>query len=117
MFIFLLILCVYIPPNVCTDVFLIYIECMKWILSADISTTSLVFGDFNLPLITWSNPCAYSNTKESEFVKFCECFGLHQVNEFPTRGQSLLDLILTNDPLIMSEINLKSVLALVIMTA
>ena len=40
-------------------------------------------------------------------MKFCQCFGLHLVNEFPTRGQSLLDLILTNDPLIMSEINLK----------
>ena len=37
-------------------------------------------------------------------LNFCNNFGLHQVNEFGTRKNSLIDLLLTNDPLIVSDI-------------
>ena len=42
------------------------------------------------------------NTKECEFVNLCQNFGLLQ--DFCTRENSLLDLVLTNDPLLISGI-------------
>jgi hypothetical protein len=102
----LIVLCVYIAPNVSKITFMNYIECMKSLLTRNTNVPFLIVGDFNLPSILWSNPTSHLNTKECEFVNLCQNFGLLQVNDLCTRGNSLLDLVLTNDPLLISGIKL-----------
>jgi hypothetical protein len=96
--------CVYVSPNVDRLHFETYIECLNFILDSKSNCSSIIFGDFNLPGIDWSSSANVSSAKESEFVKLCELKGLQQVNPHPTRGISLLDLVLTNDPLLVSNL-------------
>lgn len=65
----------------------------------DLCPTGVVylFGDFNLPLIDWTNfssPCCLS----TEFINLVLDFNLSQVIDQPTRGLNTLDLLLTNAP-------------------
>lgn len=59
--------------------------------------TVFLFGDFNLPQIDWNllfSPC---NTS-SQFISLTLDFNLVQVVNKPTRGNNILDLILTSAP-------------------
>ena len=61
-------------------------------------------GDFNLPGVDWVNglfPCCheYLNICNSSFEN-----GLHHVVDAPTRKGNILDLILVNDPLIITNL-------------
>ena len=58
----------------------------------------VIYGDFNLPKIIWDSP---GQTTGSEFHKFTELlhdYFLSQVNHQPTRGDNILDLIITSEP-------------------
>ena len=55
--------------------------------------------DYNMPRIDWNNPFANSCYKNRLFVDLCFELGLSQVNTYSTRNDSILDLVLTNDPL------------------
>ena len=65
----------------------------------------LLFGDFNLPKIVWSKPNLVSNNKEGDLVNFCVNHGLQQINTCCTRLNSLLDLVIVNDILLISNIS------------
>jgi len=68
--------------------------------------TSVIFGDWNLPGVDWENPLhATGSIKSNDLIQFCLDLGFAQLNRFPTRGASILDLVLCNDPLIVSSIN------------
>ena len=64
----------------------------------------VMFGDFNLPLIQWSN-FTFPNTMP--YNTFAECINensLIQHVNFPTRGSNILDLVFTADPLLVSQV-------------
>jgi len=70
---------------------------------------NLIFGDFNLSTIIWNtdsgNPDFPESAKPQEFVTFCLESGLVQINNHPTRGLKILDMILVDDPLIINQVS------------
>ena len=63
----------------------------------------VMFGDFNLPLIQWSN---FTFPNAMPYNTFAECINensLTHVN-FPTRGSNILDLVFTADPILVSQV-------------
>ena len=70
----------------------------------------LIMGDFNYPVIDWStytvNPPSSSGS--DEFVQAIEdCFYTQHVL-YPTRGSAILDLILSTDPDLVSNVQIIS---------
>ena len=64
-----------------------------------------IFGDFNLPYLSWDTLLV-----SGQYVKFHQALldcasqiGLVQCVDEPTRGNNILDLILVNDPLLLSS--------------
>ena len=72
------------------------------------NTTLLLRGDFNLPDIDWETNALKeipSYQKESRlFLEAVSGLGLKQFIDFPTRGDSILDLILTNQEFIVNNV-------------
>ena len=72
----------------------------------DTISPTIIVGDFNLPLYNWND-----NTFPNYPSTYCEfenslCQNsLIQLITFPTRNNNLLDLLLTNNPMIISKIN------------
>ena len=66
-------------------------------------TNVIIIGDFNLPLIDWSNNVSPITR---QYNSFNECFSdaLTQHVNFPTRGNNTLNLILTVDPLNVTHV-------------
>ena len=63
-----------------------------------------VLGDFNFPDIDWENYIA-TTPASREFISFCLKSGLHQLVNFPTRNNHILDLILCSDERFFYEIS------------
>ena len=66
----------------------------------------LLMGDFNYPDIDWSTfmPCS-SDPDTVDFVRTIEdCFYIQHVFS-PTRGDAVLDLVLSTDPDLVSNVN------------
>ena len=94
--------CVYRPPNASTqdseDLF-------KFILDMLDSTKHFViYGDFNLNDIDWSNLSSSSYVSD-EFINVCMRSGATQCVNFPTRGENILDLVLCSDQNLMQKID------------
>lgn len=73
------------------------------------NTVLIIFGDFNFPLIDWSTlSVAGNNAEANEFLNVCLDHSLTQIIDQPTRrsatSANILDLILTNDPDLCSDI-------------
>src|ERR1043165_9062971 len=94
--------CYYCPPNATLEAFKFSLNCFE---SVRISDICLIFGDFNHPSIDWSKPFDCKLPKAQAFSELCIDLGLVQVNNYPTRINNILDLVLTNDPLIISSLN------------
>lgn len=66
-------------------------------------------GDINLPDIDWSTDTAtsysYNLNINTTFLNCCQDNGLEQVVNFPTRRENLLDILLTNRPSLMGEVD------------
>ena len=98
------IICIYRPPS--TDIANHQGICDLISYLCNIHYSSILLGDFNLPLINWDTvscpnyPMCYN--------KFIECItdnSLLQNINFPTRLNNILDLLLTNDSLLLSNIS------------
>jgi len=94
--------CYYCAPSLSSDLFKLSLDCFR--SACDLEATNLIFGDFNIPSIDWSITSRPSLPKPIEFLKLCSEFGLTQVVNSPTRGDNYLDLVLINDPVIISSI-------------
>ena len=70
----------------------------------------LVMGDFNFPEINWTSSTvnASGNTESAKFFESVEDSFLSQHVQFPTRGLSVLDLVLTRDPDLVSNVQVMS---------
>jgi len=75
-------------------------------LITDVSSKHcLLMGDFNFPHIDWHNHCVADSTS-SECKEFYQCIEdsfLSQHVLEPTRGQSILDLVFTREPDLISH--------------
>jgi len=67
-----------------------------------------VFRDFNLPSIDWSGVPDSCYPKPKKFLTIFSDNGCVQLIDSPTRGKAFLDLVLTNDPLIISNVTVSA---------
>jgi len=76
----------------------------------DAKLCELVMGDFNFPEISWNSNTvsASGNTGSVKFFESVEDSFLSQHVQFPTRGYSVLDLVLTRDPDLVSNVQVTS---------
>ena len=74
-------------------------------LTSTCDSNILIVGDFNLPYLSWDTLLVsglYAKFHQS-FID-CTCqLGLCQCVDEPTRGENILDLVLVNDPLLISK--------------
>ena len=52
-----------------------------------------------------AKPPSEYKRQRNEFVKFCYKHNLEQVNNLPTRNNNVLDLVLADEPLLVSNLN------------
>ena len=69
---------------------------------ASIRNPAIILGDFNYPGIDWNNNT--SALSGQEFLFGCQDLGLIQLVTDETRGNAILDLVLTNDLNLVSDI-------------
>jgi len=81
-------------------------ECLEFLCNT--SDTVVLVGDFNLPRINWNIPDSPDDRIHSLFLDLCVRFGLHQFVDVPTHDNNCLDLILSTDPLIVSDLSVSS---------
>ena len=62
-------------------------------------------GDFNLPEIDWTSYYSSQVKCYEQFLLFVNDHGLHQYVPEPTRGDNILDLVLCNNPTIITDIS------------
>ena len=60
--------------------------------------TTIICGDFNLREIIWDSPDQTAGSDEFQFTELLNDYFLSQVNLQPTRGENILDLIITSVP-------------------
>ena len=94
-------ICCYFPPSLSSSQFLSFTNCLRALCVVDVSC--FLIGDFNLPNIDWKNFVFPEDLKSKAFFNFFTDVGLNQLITEPTRGQNVLDLLLTNDPLSVSD--------------
>ena len=103
--------CVYRPPTCPTADFEQYLEALK----RDIERTSpplpniVIAGDFNFPIVDWASReihggAEYSQRQAELLLNLMNDEILEQYVVEPTRGNNILDLIITNNEDMISEI-------------
>ena len=64
----------------------------------------VVMGDFNYPHIDWANGCS-NRGRESEFLDCLNDCAMEQMVTEPTRGEVILDLVLSNAEDLVRDVN------------
>jgi hypothetical protein len=93
---------VYVVPNVAVDILQTLLDYVSERIDSFPGVTILC-GDFNLPNILWSDYASVGDYRHEMFVEFCWQHGLSQHVKCPTRDNSVLDLVLSNDAHIVSD--------------
>ena len=78
------------------------VECLEFLCA--VSCSVVLLGDFNLPHINWETLVAPQDNVHDAFLNFCIYNGLHQFVGEPTRGDSCVDIVLSNDQYIVSSL-------------
>ena len=58
----------------------------------------IMAGDFNLPNINWNSDLQFIGGNEGEFVEILNDYFHTQISTVATRGNNLLDLVITRTP-------------------
>ena len=66
--------------------------------------TVVLVRDLNLPHVDWSLPNSPDDDIQSSFLNLCVQHGLHQFVSDPTREDLILDLVLSSDHNIVSDL-------------
>ena len=104
------IILIYRPPNSCFKFHIVSSQAialdklLTLFVDPHLTDSTIILGDFNLPGINWFNSCTKIDGIPERIFNCMSFLGMHQIVTQPTRiastGQSsILDLILTNDPL------------------
>ena len=97
-------MCIYIPPS--TDIVNHQEICDLVSSLCTISYPSILLGDFNSTLINWENiSCPNYPTCYNKFIECITDNSLAQYINFPTRLNNILDLLFSNDKLLLSNIS------------
>ncbi|KAK6049246.1 endonuclease/exonuclease/phosphatase family protein, partial [Cooperia oncophora] len=73
------------------------------------NSSCVVTGDFNFPELQWdSSPKITGSSSALNFRTFCQNYGLAQLVRDCTRGGHLLDLVMSNDVSLISDVEVKS---------
>jgi hypothetical protein len=99
------IVCVYIPPNLSQDLFNKSMCCIERLCSPNESI--MLVGDFNLPDIDWKTMISPNTAKCKGLLNVCVSHGLTQYVEEPTRLKNILDLVFSNDNMLISDIKVE----------
>ena len=68
-------------------------------------STFVVSGDFNLPYVDWMNGVASDNGVQlKQFNNFVTIGSTQLINQ-PTRNDTILHLLFSNDPMIVSDLS------------
>lgn len=70
--------------------------------------TVVIGGDVNFPFIDWATQVNTSSLENKSAEEFLQCLGIYsfeQMVEEPTRKDHLLDIILTNKPTVLQNVN------------
>ena len=65
----------------------------------------IIVGDFNCPKIDWTNFTSGTDYMHGSLLSFVSQYGLSQFVHFATRGENILDIVLSNDEQIVSSIS------------
>ena len=66
----------------------------------------MILGDFNLRNFNWENFLSNTSKQDRIFVKFLtNMHPIYQIVNFPTRNQNTLDIILTNNPKLIEDLD------------
>jgi hypothetical protein len=98
----IIVTCVYLPPNLPGIAFAGVVEKMNKFFAQ--GGCSILLGDFNLPKLDWGSNVTTSDSKSRLFYDFANDHGLTQLVSESTRGDNTLDLVLCNDPLLISDV-------------
>ena len=98
-----LIICsIYRPPNNNTTIMDSMCDALENIIQSYPNAIIWIAGDVNLPAIDWQNntiiSTRYNLSINSRLLDLLSDHGLSQIVDFPTRGQNILDIFLTNRP-------------------
>ena len=98
-------ICVYRAPR-CTQKAVGSVDSLVTQLQNLITTQShnIVVGDFNCPLIDWTNFTAPSDNIQDALLDFTVGNGLEQLVSSPTRGDNILDLVLSTEPTSIAQL-------------
>ena len=98
----------YRPPYYTTDD-IYYLDSLVTILSNLCMTAqqNIVLGDFNLPSINWSHYTAPNEVCYDKFINFVNNVGLQQCVNTPTHENNVLDIILTDNAYLISDVNVE----------
>ena len=77
------------------------VACLQ--LLSSINYPTIIAGDLNLPHANWCDYIGPNDNIHLPFVQFAQEFGFVQYTVIPTRGAHVLDLVLCNDPFLVSE--------------
>jgi len=64
----------------------------------------VLVGDFNLSCVDWNSLNSPDDDIHSAFLQFCVHYGLYQFVKVPTPDDHILDLVISSDHSIMSEL-------------
>lgn len=95
----------YRPPGMTTadiDYALRSVRCLQRLFSTHHPV--FLLGDFNLPEVDWSLYHGPDNIVYNTFLDFINSYGLSQLVLSPTRNENILDLILTNNSDIVTNL-------------
>ena len=91
-----MICCCYRPPNAAQSWLENFNSFLEEVSSRYINI--IICGDFNFPKLQWHFSSATSSGDDFTFTEQLNDFFLTQVNTLPTRGNNVLDLIITSLP-------------------
>ena len=95
----------YRPPHVASDIDY-HSKLVKCLTELSRSCSRLlIFGDFNLPEVDWSNGSFSKNSGYTVLCEFLFEIGLFQLVNAPTRENNILDLVFVNNPCLVSNID------------
>ena len=90
------VICCYLPPNSNKEYHARFFDTLSYVIKTDFDF--LLIGDFNFPSVDWSNFMIPDTGDYKYLYKFVmQNQPLHQLINFPTREDSMLDLLFTNN--------------------
>lgn len=91
----------YRPPDSRPEFTDLFNEAVELVTNRFPSCLLIIGGDFNYPAIDWSTSSVSTQINRAEHIRFVDSLHYHDLTQLvhdPTRGNHILDLLLTNNP-------------------